>query len=210
MSDVKICGLTEAAHVNSAVNAGAAYLGFVFFEKSPRNVSAPQAALLSRNIPAGVRRVGLFVNPDNATLEYILTTAQLDLIQLHGSESPERVMEVRTLTNLPVMKAVGISDCEDLDAIADYALVADMLLIDAKPPKDATLPGGNGLAFDWSLLAGRTWSKPWMLAGGLNPQNVQEAVRLTGAPVVDVSSGVETAPGHKDSTLIADFIHAAR
>lgn len=209
MAQVKICGLREAGHVAAAIDAGARYLGVVFFPKSPRAVTAAQAAALIGEVPAGIARVGLFVNPDDALLETTLAELALDMIQLHGAEPPERVAEIKSHFGLPVMKAVGISGPDDLDALWDYGLVADMLLVDAKPPKDAELPGGNGLAFDWRLLVGRRWLKPWMLAGGLTPDNVAEAIRLTGAPAVDVSSGVETAPGQKSEALIREFIHAA-
>lgn len=209
MAQVKICGLREAAHVAAAVEAGARYLGFVFFPKSPRAILPAQAAALAADVPPGVARVGLFVDPGDALLEATLAAAPLDLIQLHGAESPARVSQIKARFGLPVMKAVGIAGPEDLDALWDYALVADMLLVDAKPPKDAVLPGGNGLAFDWRLLVGRKWLKPWLLAGGLTPANVAEAIRLTGAPGVDVSSGVETAPGVKDAALIRDFIREA-
>ncbi|MBU2958623.1 phosphoribosylanthranilate isomerase [Paracoccus sp. 1_MG-2023] len=210
MADVKICGLRDAAQLAAAVEAGARFVGFVFFAKSPRAVTPDEAAALVAEVPVGVARVGLFVDPDDALLQEVLAKAPLDIIQLHGKESPDRVAEVRELTGLPVMKAVGISGAEDLPQLTDYGLVADMLLVDAKAPKDAVLPGGNGLAFDWRLLVGRRWLRPWMLAGGLTPDNVAEAVRLTGAPVVDVSSGVEAAPGIKDPARIRDFIAAAR
>lgn len=209
MAQVKICGLSQPEHVAAAVDAGARYVGFVFFPKSPRAVSAEQARSLGQAVPPGVAQVGLFVNPDDAQLQDTLEIVPLDLIQLHGSESPERVAEIKARTGLPVMKAVGISDAADLPALTDYGLVADMLLVDAKAPRDAVLPGGNGLAFDWRLLVGRTWLRPWLLAGGLTPDNVAEAIRLTGARGVDVSSGVETAPGVKDGTLIRNFIKAA-
>lgn len=203
---VKICGLNSPQGVDAAVAAGARYLGFVFFAKSPRHVTPQQAAELAANVPFGVARVGLFVNPDDAMLQATLAHAPLDVIQLHGSESPARVAEVKDLTGLPVMKAVGISEPADLDHLWDYGLVADMLLIDAKAPKGAVLPGGNGLAFDWRLLAGRQILKPWLLAGGLTPANVSQAIRLTQAKGVDVSSGVESAPGVKDPELIRSFI----
>ncbi|SMO67036.1 phosphoribosylanthranilate isomerase [Paracoccus laeviglucosivorans] len=206
---VKICGLTQPDAVDAAVKAGARYLGFVFFPKSPRHVSATQAAALAAEVPLGIARVGLFVNPDDALLESTLATVPLDVIQLHGSEDPARVAEVKSLTGLPVMKAVGVAEPQDLDALWDYGLVADMLLIDAKPPKGADLPGGNGLAFDWRLLAGRQILKPWLLAGGLTPDNVSQALRLTRAQGVDVSSGVESAPGVKDPELIRRFIARA-
>ncbi|MDS9467895.1 phosphoribosylanthranilate isomerase [Paracoccus sp. MBLB3053] len=206
---VKICGLNEPAAVDAAVKSGARYLGFVFFPQSPRHVTAATASSLVANVPLGIARVGLFVNPDDAALEATLAQVPLDIVQLHGSESPQRVAEVKALTGLPVMKAVGVAEPADLDAIWDYGLVADMLLIDAKAPKDAVLPGGNGLAFDWRLLAGRQILKPWLLAGGLTPDNVGEAIRLTRAQGVDVSSGVESAPGVKDTQKIAKFIARA-
>lgn len=202
---VKICGLTEAAGLSAAVESGARYVGLVFFPKSPRHVSAEQAAALAVQVPLGIAKVGLFVNPDDAALTAVLDRVPLDLIQLHGEETPARVAEVRALTGLPVMKAVGVAEPADLDQLWDYGLVADMLLIDAKPPKGAELPGGNGLAFDWRLLAGRQILKPWLLAGGLTPDNVHEAIRLTRAPGVDVSSGVESAPGVKDPERIRRF-----
>ncbi|MDO5658015.1 MAG: phosphoribosylanthranilate isomerase [Paracoccus sp. (in: a-proteobacteria)] len=210
MAQVKICGLRTPEDITAAVEAGARFLGFVFFPPSPRHVTAEQAAALALDVPPGVMRVGLFVNPDDALLDSVLAKVPLDLLQLHGKESPERVAEVKARYGLPVMKAVGIASGADLDALFDYGLVADMLLVDAKPPKDASLPGGNGLAFDWRLLVGRKWLKPWMLAGGLTPDNVAEAIRLTGAQAVDVSSGVEVAPGVKSPDLIRDFIASAK
>lgn len=210
MADVKICGLREPAHVVAAAEAGARFVGFVFFPKSPRAVTVSEAAALAQTVPVGVARVGLFVDPDDALLAEVLAEVPLDVVQLHGHETPERVAEVKTLTGLPVMKAVGISGPEDLPLLMDHGLVADMLLVDAKAPQGAELPGGNGLAFDWRLLVGRHWLRPWMLAGGLTPENVAEAVRLTGAPMVDVSSGVESAPGFKDADRINAFVAAAR
>lgn len=209
MAQVKICGLRRPDHIEAAAQAGARYVGLVFFPKSPRAVSVEEAALLTQHIPMGVAAVGLFVNPDDALLDQVLGRVPLDIIQLHGGESPDRVAQVKALTGLPVMKAVGLSGPEDLPALTDYGLVADMLLVDAKPPKGADLPGGNGLSFDWRLLVGRKWLRPWMLAGGLTPQNVAEAIRQTGAPAVDVSSGVETEPGIKDEGLIRAFVAAA-
>lgn len=209
MAQVKICGLRHHDQVAAAAAAGARYVGLVFFARSPRAVTAAEAAAVAGQVPAGVARVGLFVDPDDDLLDRTLARVPLDIVQLHGSESPDRVAAVKALTGLPVMKAVGLSDAADLPALTDYGLVADMLLVDAKPPKGADLPGGNGLAFDWRLLAGRRWLRPWMLAGGLNPGNVAEAIRLTGAPAVDVSSGVETVPGVKDAALIRAFVAAA-
>lgn len=210
MAQVKICGLRQPAHVAAAIDAGARYLGLVFFPKSPRAVTPAEARALVTGLAPGIARVGLFVNPDDALLDRTLAEVPLDLIQLHGAETPDRVAAVKAMTGLPVMKAVGIAGPEDLPQLTEYGLAADMLLVDARPPRDAVLPGGNGLAFDWRLLVGRKWLRPWLLAGGLTPQNVAEAIRLTGAPGVDVSSGVETAPGIKDTVLIRDFIAAAR
>jgi phosphoribosylanthranilate isomerase len=206
---VKICGLREADHVEAAVRAGAAYVGFVFFPRSPRHLAAPDAARLAAGVPPGVAKVALTVDAGDAALDALLAEVPIDILQLHGHESPERVAEVRERFRLPVMKAVGVAGEEDLPALDDYGRVADQLLIDAKPPKDAGLPGGNGLAFDWRLVAGRRWPVPWMLAGGLTPENVDEAIRRTGARQVDVSSGVECAQGVKDETRIAAFLAAA-
>ncbi|MXU64430.1 phosphoribosylanthranilate isomerase [Oceanomicrobium pacificus] len=206
---VKICGLTREDTVLHAAAAGAAYLGFVFFPRSPRNIDPAHAADLAGHVPPGLCKVGLVVNASDVELEALLETVPLDMLQLHGTETPERVGDIRARFGLPVMKAVGVADEEDLPAIADHAAAADQLLIDAKPPRDATLPGGNGLAFDWRLLQGRRWTKPWMLAGGLTPDNVAEAIGLTGAEQVDVSSGVESAPGIKDNEMITRFIAAA-
>ena len=207
---VKICGLREARHVTAAAMAGAGYVGFVFFEKSPRNVSIAQARDLAVEVPIGVAKVALTVNADNAQLDAICDAVPLDMLQLHGAESVERVAEVRARYGLPVMKALGVADADDLAALDAYGHVADQLLIDAKPPKGAALPGGNGLAFDWRLIANRRWTSPWVLAGGLTPDNVAEALMLTGANQVDVSSGVEIAAGVKDDDLIASFVKAAR
>ena len=205
---VKICGLSTAESVATAVGAGAAYVGFVFFPKSPRNVSPETAAALAVDVPPGVAKVGLTVDPDDDLLDRIAATVPLDMIQLHGSETPERVTEIRTRTGLPVMKAIGIADRADLAKIDLYAPVADQILIDAKPPTDGELPGGNGLSFDWRLIQSRRWPVPWMLAGGLTPENVAEAIALTGARQVDVSSGVESAPGVKDPDRIRAFLKA--
>ncbi|WP_375174445.1 phosphoribosylanthranilate isomerase [Pseudooceanicola sp.] len=207
---VKICGLRRPEEVAAAARSGAVYCGFVFFPKSPRCVTVEEARALAVDAPIGLAKVALLVDADDALLDAVTGAVPLDMLQLHGTESPERVSEVRARTGLPVMKAIGVAGPEDLSAIDVYSQVADQLLIDAKPPKGAELPGGNGLSFDWRLLAGRKyWTRPWMLAGGLTPQNVAEAVRLTGARQVDVSSGVESAPGVKDAGLIAEFVAAA-
>lgn len=208
--NVKICGLTDPADVPAALLAGARTLGFVFFEKSPRDLSLEAAAHMTEAVPDGICKVALTVNADDAALDRLLAAVPfLDMLQLHGSESPARVAEVKARYGLPVMKAIGVADRDDLAALNDYVTVADQLLVDAKPPKDAVLPGGNGLAFDWRLIAGRRWPKPWMLAGGLNADNVGEAIALTGARQVDVSSGVESAPGVKDPQRMRAFCEAA-
>lgn len=204
----KICGLTTLADVDASAQAGAAYMGLVFFPRSPRNVTVEQARDLAVAAPMGLAKVALLVNPDDAFLDAVTAGVPLDMIQLHGAETPDRVLDVRLRTGLPVMKAVGIRDAGDLAALDAYAAVADQLLVDAKPPEGADLPGGNGVGFDWRLIAGLDWSKPWMLAGGLTPDNVAEAVRLTGARQVDVSSGVESAPGQKDAARITAFCAA--
>jgi phosphoribosylanthranilate isomerase len=206
---VKICGLRTVGDVHAVAKAGAAYAGFVFFAKSPRHLTIADAQALALAAPAGLAKVALTVDADDAALDAIVEAVPLDMLQLHGHEPPERVAEVRARYGLPVMKAVGVADESDLAAVFDYALSADQLLIDAKPPKGATLPGGNGLSFDWRLVAQRRWLRPWMLAGGLTSTNVAEAVRLTNARQVDVSSGVEVAPGVKDPARIAAFVAAA-
>lgn len=206
---VKICGLKTEADVAAVAASGAAYMGLVFFAKSPRHLSLPEARNLALAAPVGLAKVALTVNADDTTLDAIVEAMPLDMLQLHGAETPERVAEVRARYGLPVMKAVGVADEGDLAALFDYSLVADQILVDAKPPKTADLPGGNGLSFDWRLVAQRRWLRPWMLAGGLTPQNVAQAIRLTNARQVDVSSGVETAPGQKDAALIRAFVKAA-
>ena len=194
---VKFCGLTRPQDVADAAEVGARYIGFVFFEKSPRHLDLETARTLAAQAPVGLCKVALTVNAGNDALDHLIRNVPLDMLQLHGSEPPERVQEVRSRYGLPVMKAVGVADASDLSALDRYARVADQILVDAKPPKGAALPGGNGLAFDWRLIVGRRWPVPWMLAGGLTPQNVAEAIRATGVRQVDVSSGVEEAPGLK-------------
>lgn len=208
-TSVKICGLRDARHVAAAVDAGARYVGFVFFPKSPRHLALADAAGLALLVPDGVAKVALTVNASDAELDLITEAVALDMLQLHGTESPARVAEIKARYGLPVMKAVGVAERADLAALDLYQTVADQILVDAKPPKGAVLPGGNGLAFDWTLLLGRVWRRPWMLAGGLTPDNVALAVRSTNTRQVDVSSGVETAPGMKDEGLIRAFIAAA-
>lgn len=206
---VKVCGLSTPQSVAAAVEAGAAYVGFVFFDKSPRNVDPDTARALALDVPAGVAKVALTVNADNAFLDRLTGEVPLDILQLHGSETPGRVAEVKARYGLPVMKAVGVSTAGDVARIADFEGVADQVLVDAKPPKGADRPGGNAASFDWSLIAGRRWAGPWMLAGGLTPENAAEAIRATGARQLDVSSGVESVAGVKDEGLIRAFLRAA-
>lgn len=202
----KICGVKDPVALNAAVDGGAAFVGFVFFPPSPRCVPPPQAADLARLLPTAVRSVGLFVDPDDDLLDFVTGQVPFDLLQLHGKETPERLAAIKARFHLPVMKAFKIGAPEDLDAVEPYFGVADRLLFDAKPPKDAVLPGGNGVAFDWTLLHGRTWPKPWMLSGGLTVDNIADGVKATGALTVDVSSGVEDAPGQKSPAKIAAFL----
>lgn len=208
---VKICGINDPEAMNAAVAGGARYIGLVFYDRSPRYVPPETAAQLSRLAPTGVRVVGLFVEPDDLFLERVVTAVPLDMIQLHGEEEPGRVAEIRAAYGIEVMKAVKVAEAADLDRAAAYVPVADRLLFDAKPPRGvASLPGGNGLSFDWTLLHGRAWDRPWMLSGGLSAGNLAEAVRQTGATAVDVSSGVEDRPGHKDPAKIAAFLKRAQ
>ena len=207
---VKICGLKTLGDVQAVATAGAAYAGFNFFPKSPQSVTVDAARALALAAPEGLCKVALVVDEGDATLDGIVDAVPLDMLQLHGHETPARVAEIKARYGLPVMKAIGVADEGDLAALLDYSLVADQILIDAKPPKDAVLPGGNGLTFDWRLLVGRKWLRPWMLAGGLTPDNVARAVQLTGARQVDVASGVESAPGVKDAARIAAFVEAAQ
>ncbi|MEC9345014.1 MAG: phosphoribosylanthranilate isomerase [Pseudomonadota bacterium] len=207
----KICGLNTPDVVDAAIAGGADAVGFVFYPPSPRAVSPETAAVLAGHAGTALK-VGLFVDPDDALLDRVLGALDLDIVQLHGSESPERVREIEALTGRPAMKAIKIAGPEDLGVVRDYDDAASWLLFDARPPKDRAnaLPGGNGVSFDWRLLAGRRWSKPWMLSGGLDATNVAEAVRISGAPWVDVSSGVETKPGEKSPALIARFLNAVQ
>lgn len=206
---VKICGLRSPADVAAVASTGAAYAGFVFFPKSPRHVTLDQARAAAWAAPPGLAKVALVVDAEDAFLDAIVASVPIDMLQLHGRETPGRVAALRARFGLPVMKAVGIAGPGDLAGLNDMFVAADQILIDAKPPKGADLPGGNGATFDWALLSGRRWPKPWMLAGGLTPDNVAGAVRVTGARQVDVSSGVESAPGVKDHALIRAFVAAA-
>jgi phosphoribosylanthranilate isomerase len=207
----KICGLSTEAAVATAVAEGAAFVGFNFYPPSPRAVSAGKAAELCAAVPRVVGRVGIFVDADDDAIAGVLDAAPIDILQFHGNESPARVADAKARFARPVMKAVSIAGPEDVAASIQYEDVVDMLLFDAKPPRrpDA-LPGGNGLAFDWGLIAGRSWRRPWMLSGGLKAELLPEAVRISGAKMVDVSSGVESRPGAKDLGKIRAFMAAAR
>lgn len=207
---MKICGLKTPQDINAASKAGAAYVGFVFYQKSPRSITAEVARSLAIITPSGIAKVGLMVDFSDDQLDHIVQTVPLDMIQLHGHESPQRVAQIRNRYGLPVMKAISIADKTDLAKIQEYSLVADQILIDAKPTKKTDLPGGNGLPFDWSLVANRRWLKPWMLAGGLTSDNIMQAIKLTRARQVDVSSGVESAPGIKDPQKITAFMNASQ
>lgn len=206
----KICGVSDRAAIDASVAGGARYVGFVFFPRSPRHVTPVQAGELSALLPEGVVPVALAVDPDDDLIAEIDARAGVTMIQLHGSETPDRVAEIKLRTGKQVMKAIKVSEAADFDAAAAYHDVADMLLFDAKPPPEMAnaLPGGNAVSFDWTLLAGRDWPLPWMLSGGLDPENVAEAIRVSGASAVDVSSGVESAPGIKDTARIAAFLEA--
>ncbi|HEU0118353.1 MAG TPA: phosphoribosylanthranilate isomerase [Alphaproteobacteria bacterium] len=207
---VKICGINDLVAMRTAVEAGARYVGLVFYPRSPRAVNPNVAAKLATLVPPSVTLTGLFVDPTDADLKDVLEKVPLRMIQLHGDETPERVAEVKQLTGLKVMKAIPVLEAKDLDNIAAFEDVADMLLFDAKPPNHVdAMPGGNAQVFDWGLLHGKAFSKPWMLAGGLNADNLVEAVRITGAHIVDVSSGVEDAPGRKSPIKIREFIDLA-
>lgn len=205
---VKICGLNTLETVETAVKFGASMLGFVFYGSSPRSISPELATEFVKRLPTDVKAVGLFVDPDDVWLEQVLGQVPLDMIQLHGNESPDRVGEIKAYYPLPIIKAVKIGEEADLENILKYRHRADIILLDAKPPKNVTtmLPGGNGISFDWHLLSDLAIPGPWMLSGGLDPDNVAEAIEITNAPVVDVSSGVETAPGQKSIPLIEDFL----
>lgn len=212
MTLVKICGLSTPETVDCALDAGADLVGFVFYPKSPRNVLLRQAATLAARVEARARTVALVVDADDRLVADIAATVGPDLFQAHGSETPERVARIKALTGIPVIKAIKVATTADVIAAAAYQDAAAMILFDAKAPETlaGALPGGNGISFDWSLLGGRADGLPWMMSGGLNPENVAKAIRLTGASMVDVSSGVESSPGIKDENRIRKFIEAAR
>ncbi len=207
---VKICGLSDEATLKAAVEGGAAMCGFVFFEDSPRSVTPERAGELTRDIPATIIRVGLVVDADDDTLAEIVATSGIGMLQLHGAETPGRVKDIRERFGLPVMKVLPVAVADDLAPAQDYKAIADRLMFDARPPEGAARPGGNARAFDWALLAGKTFALPWMLAGGLNAENLEQAVKTRGAEFVDVSSGVEDAPGVKNPDKIRAFLAAAK
>jgi len=207
--DVKICGLSDEAAVAAAVEGGAKLVGFVFFPKSPRHVTPARARALARDVPTGVTRVGLVVDPGDDQLVDIVGNASLDMLQLHGAETPARAAEIRKRFGLKVMKVVAIAEAADVAKARAYEAVCDRLMFDAMPPRGADRPGGNARAFDWAVLAGLRTRLPWLLAGGLTAQNLGVAVRLSGAKAVDVSSGVEDRPGVKSVLKIKQFLQAA-
>ena len=207
---VKICGINDKSALETAVEAGVAYIGLVFFEKSPRHLSVIQAAELVAKLPARIQCVGLFVDPTDTQIANTLEAVPLDMIQLHGKESPERVRDIRTKFGRAVMKVIALATKNDLAMASDYDEVADWMLFDAKAPEGADRPGGHGVGFDWSLLQNWHGKGPWMLAGGLNANNVATAIAVSGAKVVDVSSGVEATLGQKDPIKIKQFMESVQ
>lgn len=206
----KICGINDALAMRTAVEGGASHVGLVFYPPSPRSVTPAAAAELAEIAGTRAVRTGLFVDPDDALIDDVLSQVPLDLLQLHGKETPERVAALRRRAGRPVMKAIRVGSKADIDGATAYLDAADWLMFDALPPKDMknALPGGNAVAFDWALLSGGAWPLPWMLAGGIHAGNVADAVRLSGARVVDTSSGVEDAPGRKSPDKIRAFLAA--
>jgi phosphoribosylanthranilate isomerase len=207
---VKVCGINTAAALDATIAARADFAGLVFFAKSPRNVTADQAAMLAARAAGRVTTVGLFVDPEPDFLASVLQTVRLDRIQLHGKETPGEAAAIAARHGIPVWKAIGVKKREDLAAADRYVGAVERILFDAKPPEGAALPGGNGLRIDWAVLRGIRPALPWMLAGGLDPKNVAEALAITGAPALDASSGLESAPGVKDPALIRAYCEAAR
>jgi phosphoribosylanthranilate isomerase len=208
----KICGLTSEEAVQAAVAGGARFTGFVFYPPSPRSLGIAQAAALVTGVAPGITRVGVFVDPDDTLLANVLAKMPLDMAQLHGSETPERAAAIKRRFGIKVMKAIKVASELDLQGAKDFLGSVDCLMFDAKPPKDMAnaLPGGNALAFDWELLRQKNWPLPWMLSGGLTPENLVEAVKISRAEAVDVSSGVEHKPGEKDPTKIRAFLARAQ
>jgi len=211
MTQVKICGITDPESMTAAIESGADFVGLVFYPPSPRYVETPQAAYLASYVPKTVKKVGLFVNPTDELLQQILNEVPLDMLQLHGKERPERIQEIKDTFRLPVIKCISVAAKSDVDTAQKYEDAADWIMFDAKAdPNVSQLPGGNGLAFDWTLLQQFRSKTPWFLAGGLTPENVREAIELLNPNAVDVSSGVERAPGEKDPGKIRDFLKLAR
>lgn len=208
--EVKICGIRDENALQAAVKGGASYVGFVFYPPSLRALDSISAHKLANKVPGHITTVGLMVDPSDEDVSKLIREVPLRMLQLHGKESPARVEEIRNLANLPVIKAIGIASADDFAQVKDYEAVADMLLFDAKPSKNATRPGGNAESFDWSLLKGRKFSKPWLLAGGINAGNIAEAVKQSGAHGIDVSSGVEDSPGQKNPDKIRELLEAAK
>lgn len=207
----KICGVSTPEAVRAVVDGGAAYLGFMFFPRSPRNIAAEAAARLVPPARArGVKIVAVVVDPSDDDLDALVAGLSPDLIQLHGRETPARAREIAARSGRGIVKVVPVSEAADIDAARAYEPVVEHLMFETKPPKDAERPGGLGVAFDWTLLQGRRFQRPWFLAGGLNPWNVGEALAASGAPLADVSSGVERGPGLKDPALITAFLDAVR
>ena len=211
MVQAKICGLSTEESVRAALDGGASHIGFVFFDRSPRNIDPHLAQRLAAPVRATPTKVvALLVDPDDAAVDRVASILRPDFIQLHGRETPSRVAAVAARSGAGVIKVAPVSEASDIDAAAAFEGAAEHLMFETRPPKDADRPGGLGVPFDWSLLEGRRFSRPYFLAGGLDPWNVAEAVRLSGAPIVDVSSGVERGPGLKDPTLITAFLEAVR
>jgi phosphoribosylanthranilate isomerase len=208
----KICGLKTAETVTAAIDHGAGLIGFNFYPRSPRAIDPAACFTLGKLVPAQVKKVGLFVDDSDARIAEILSGCTLDVLQLHGHETPERTAEIRAGFGRPVIKVISVSAAEDVARAAAYEAIADYLMFDAKPPKTmaGALPGGNAISFDWTLLKGLSFSKPWLLAGGLTPDNLAEAVGVTGARMVDVSSGVEDRPGEKNVSKIKAFLDVAK
>jgi phosphoribosylanthranilate isomerase len=207
---VKICGLTSPGAIEAAVEAGAAYGGLVFHPNSPRHVGLEQARALADQMRGRLRIVALIADMDDAGIENVAAAVRPDFLQLHGGESARRTAYIRAKFGVPVIKALAVAEVSDLTAAAEYENAADMLMFDARPPKDALRGGGHGAAFDWKILQGHSFARPWFLAGGLTPENIARAISLSGAELVDVSSGVESAPGVKDAARIREFLNATK
>jgi phosphoribosylanthranilate isomerase len=208
--DIKICGLKTDAALAAAIAGGATHVGFIFFPKSPRNIAPAEAGRLRKAVAGKAKTVAVTVDADNAFLDTIVAEMQPDMLQLHGSETPERLADLKARYRLPIMKAISVREPADLAVIAPYRGIADRFLFDAKPPKGSELPGGNGVSFDWTILARLDPDLNYMLSGGLNAANIGEAMRLANPPGLDISSGVESAPGVKDTALIEQFFKAVR